>query len=111
VVSAPGCAWGRDGRLFFGRTTAIFDNLNRHVQIIKEFLGSRSGVFRYDEIDNVGVEQHNNEETYYRVHIELADGRGIGIGSGASCSQYEIEFVVRQLSAHSGLRRGEVIVT
>jgi putative DNA primase/helicase len=31
-------------------------------------------------------------------------------GSGARCSRYEIQFMAQQLSAHSGLRCGQVIV-
>jgi hypothetical protein len=104
VLSAPGCAMGSDGRLFFGRTTVVFDNLNRQVQVTKELLGNWSKIFRYDEIDNLKIEERDNEGVTYRFLIEMADGKRIGIGSGASCSRYEIAFMAQQLSAHSGVR-------
>src|SRR5262245_45715302 len=49
VLSVRGCAWGAIGRLSYGRTTVVFDNLNRHVRVTRAFLGKRSQTFPYDD--------------------------------------------------------------
>jgi len=105
VLSVRGCASRANGQLSYGRTTAVFNNLNRHVQITRVLLRERSETFTYDEIDNIGIEERYDEGGVdYRMILELSRGRRIALGSGAMCSRYEIDLMSQQLLAHSGIR-------